>query len=51
MLTLNCLYISYIGIRQLQCILLKIALVLGVEIYPNVTFIDVIEPISTQQGK
>jgi hypothetical protein len=29
---------------------LKIALLLGVEIYPNVTFIDVIEPTSTQQG-
>ncbi|CAF0935319.1 unnamed protein product [Rotaria sp. Silwood1] len=42
--------IEHISIRQLQCILLKIALVLGVEIYPNVTFIDVIEPISTQQG-
>ncbi|CAF3579722.1 unnamed protein product, partial [Rotaria sordida] len=42
--------IEHISIRQLQCILLKIALVLGVEIYPNVTFIDVIEPISTQQA-
>lgn len=41
----------YLGIRQLQCILLKIALVLGVEIYQNVTFIDVIEPKSSQQGK
>lgn len=41
---------SYIGIRQLQCILLKIALLLGVEIYPNVTFINVIEPTSPNQG-
>ena len=38
------------GIRQLQCILLKIALVLGVEIYQNVTFLKVIEPISPQHG-
>lgn len=42
--------IYYVGIRQLQCILLKIALILGVEIYQNVTFINVIEPTSTQQG-
>ncbi|UJR27367.1 hypothetical protein I4U23_008659 [Adineta vaga] len=41
--------IEHISIRQLQCILLKIALLLGVEIYSNVTFIDVIEPVSTQQ--
>ena len=40
-----------LGIRQLQCILLKIALVLGVEIYQNVKFIDVIEPTSAQQGR
>ena len=39
------------GIRQLQCILLKIALLLGVEIYQNVTFLNVIEPTSPQQGK
>lgn len=40
-----------LGIRQLQCILLKIALVLGVEIYQNVKFIDAIEPTSAQQGR
>jgi len=38
------------GIRKLQCILLKIALVLGVEIYQNVTFLNVIEPNTPQQG-
>jgi len=42
--------IEHISIRQLQCILLKIALVLGVEIYQNVKFIDAIEPTSAQQG-
>ncbi|CAF3849574.1 unnamed protein product [Rotaria magnacalcarata] len=42
--------IDHISIRQLQCILLKVALILGVEIYQNVTFIDAIEPISTQHG-
>ncbi|CAF0780702.1 unnamed protein product [Adineta steineri] len=40
--------IEHISIRQLQCILLKIALLLGVEIYQNVTFIDTIEPTLTQ---
>lgn len=43
--------IIFSGIRQLQCILLKIALLLGVEIYQNVTFLNVIEPTSPQQGK
>ncbi len=42
--------VSSPGIRQLQCILLKVALILGVEIYPNVTFINAIEPTSSQQG-
>ncbi|CAF0758471.1 unnamed protein product [Adineta ricciae] len=42
--------IEHISIRQLQCILLKIALLVGVEIYQNVTFIDVIEPLTSTQG-
>jgi hypothetical protein len=43
-------WFCFSGIRQLQCILLKIALLLGVEIYQNVTFINAIEPTSSQQG-
>ena len=32
------------GIRSLQCILLKICLLLGVQIHTNVEFVDVVEP-------
>ena len=35
---------NHISIKRLQCILLKAALVLGVEIFPGVEFRDVIEP-------
>ena len=34
----------FAGIRQLQCILLKVALIVGVEVHVNVGFIDLIEP-------
>uniref|UniRef100_A0A336MWJ0 F-actin monooxygenase n=1 Tax=Culicoides sonorensis TaxID=179676 RepID=A0A336MWJ0_CULSO len=36
--------IDHISIRQLQCILLKVALLLGVEIHEGVSFIKTIEP-------
>ncbi|CAL1537118.1 unnamed protein product, partial [Lymnaea stagnalis] len=36
--------IDHISIRQLQCILLKVALLLGVEVHVNVTFEGLIEP-------
>ncbi|CAG0890093.1 unnamed protein product [Darwinula stevensoni] len=36
--------IDHISIRQLQCILLKVALLLGVEVHENVTFEDLVEP-------
>ncbi|XP_067675060.1 F-actin-monooxygenase MICAL3-like isoform X3 [Haliotis asinina] len=36
--------IEHISIRQLQCILLKVALLLGVEVHVNVTFEELIEP-------
>ncbi|XP_055384739.1 F-actin-monooxygenase Mical isoform X4 [Condylostylus longicornis] len=36
--------IDHISIRQLQCILLKVALLLGVEIHEGVSFINIIEP-------
>ncbi|XP_053694441.1 F-actin-monooxygenase Mical isoform X2 [Sabethes cyaneus] len=36
--------IDHISIRQLQCILLKVALLLGVEIHEGVSFIREIEP-------
>lgn len=36
--------IDHISIRQLQCILLKVALLLGVEVHEGVSFIKTIEP-------
>ncbi|CAE1256746.1 unnamed protein product [Acanthosepion pharaonis] len=36
--------IEHISIRQLQCILLKAALIFGVEVHNNVTFKNLIEP-------
>ncbi|KAL3208824.1 hypothetical protein MRX96_038575 [Rhipicephalus microplus] len=36
--------IDHISIRQLQLILLKVALLLGVEVHENVTFKDLLEP-------
>uniref|UniRef100_A0A915KYF8 FAD/NAD(P)-binding domain-containing protein n=1 Tax=Romanomermis culicivorax TaxID=13658 RepID=A0A915KYF8_ROMCU len=36
--------IDHISIRQLQCILLKIALVLGVEVHESVSFVELICP-------
>ncbi|XP_044752612.1 F-actin-monooxygenase Mical isoform X2 [Coccinella septempunctata] len=36
--------IDHISIRQLQCILLKVALVLGVEIHTEVSFESLVEP-------
>ena len=35
---------NHISIKRLQCILLKAALVLGVEICPGVEFREVVEP-------
>ena len=32
------------GIRSLQCILLKLCLLLGVKIYPRVEFLEILEP-------
>ena len=37
--------IDHISIRQLQCILLKAALLLGVEVYENVAFESLVEPL------
>lgn len=36
--------IDHISIRQLQCILLKVALLLGVEVHVGISFINTIEP-------
>ena len=38
------------GIRQLQCILLKVALLLGVEFHENVGFEELIEPGDDETG-
>lgn len=36
--------IDHISIRQLQCILLKVALLLGVEIHEGISFVQTVEP-------
>ena len=36
------------GIRALQCILLKVALLVGVEVYPGVSFASLAEPPACQ---
>ena len=42
--TFSMMFYSIAGIRQLQCILLKVALVVGVEVHVNVGFVDILEP-------
>ena len=42
--------IDHISIRQLQCILLKVALLLGVEVYENVGFERLVEPDDIETG-
>lgn len=42
--------IDHISIRQLQCILLKAALLLGVEVFENVGFEELIEPTDQEIG-
>ncbi|KAK2163918.1 hypothetical protein LSH36_72g05019 [Paralvinella palmiformis] len=37
--------IDHISIRALECILLKVALLVGVEIHPGVTYLDLEEPV------
>lgn len=39
------------GIRQLQCILMKVALLLGVEVHVNVAFEELIEPPEDQSSR
>jgi hypothetical protein len=43
--------IEHISIRALQCILLKVALLVGVEIHPNVAFENIREPPIDQSDK
>ncbi|KAE9551592.1 hypothetical protein FO519_005199 [Halicephalobus sp. NKZ332] len=40
--------IEHISIRQLQCILTKVALVLGVQIIDGISFCDILEPTGSQ---
>lgn len=40
--------IDHISIRQLQCILLKAALLLGVEVHTEVSFEKLLEPSATE---
>ena len=42
--------INHISIRALQCMLLKCALVLGVEIHANVSYETLLEPVSAETG-
>ena len=37
-------FVTFPGIRTLQCVLLKVALLLGVEIHANVTYEGLAEP-------
>lgn len=43
-----CLCVSTPGIRQLQLMLLKVSLILGVEIHVNVEFVKLLEPLAGQ---
>ncbi|XP_038621339.1 F-actin-monooxygenase MICAL2 isoform X4 [Tachyglossus aculeatus] len=43
--------IDHISIRQLQLILFKVALMLGVEIYVNVEFVQVLEPPKDEENE
>ena len=42
--------IDHISIRALQCILLKVALLMGVEVYENCGFEDLVEPEDVETG-
>jgi len=42
--------IDHISIRQLQCILLKVCLLLGVEVFESVSFEDLLEPVDIETG-
>lgn len=42
--------IDHISIRQLQCILLKVALILGVEIHEGVGFEELVPPSEQADG-
>ncbi|XP_052751483.1 F-actin-monooxygenase Mical-like isoform X6 [Galleria mellonella] len=43
--------IDHISIRQLQCILLKVALLLGVEFHEGVSFEELLEPTETENSE
>lgn len=42
--------IDHISIRQLQCILIKVALLLGVEIHTEVSFVKLLSPPSKEES-
>jgi len=42
--------IDHISIRQLQCILLKVCLLFGVEIFEGVSFEELVEPVDIETG-
>ena len=44
------LFVVTVGIRILQTVLLKICLLLGVKVYPGVTFTGLVEPKNTNSG-
>lgn len=51
LLTIRSLLSFLTGIRQLQLILFKVALMLGVEIHVNVEFVRVLEPPEDQENQ
>lgn len=42
--------IEHISIRKLQCILLKIALILGVQVHEGIRFVELLEPEADSMG-
>ena len=36
--------VFFVGIRKLQCILLKVCLILGVQVFPKTSFEELVEP-------
>lgn len=46
----DCGFFAYAGIRQLQLILLKLALILGVEVHTGVTYNGLVEPQASGTG-
>lgn len=49
LVTVSCRWFLFAGIRQLQLILLKVALLMGVEVHMGVEFKRLLEPLKKQR--